>query len=302
VCDGPSEADDFAAYAARRDPRARERLVRSYLPLTTSIARRYERSRRVPLDDLKQVAAIGLLKAIERFDPERGVAFASFAVPTIDGELKRYLRDFTWGDPPARGLQERAQRMERERDRLTHDLGRNPTAAELAARMGCSTEEVLEGSEAARARATESFEVEREDMSFALADRIGAEDCGFAAAEASAMADQLLATLTDRERRAIHLRFNHDLTQAEIAKRIGLLADARVEDPAPRADAALRGGSLRARVGTAALRGALGAALASAGGTGAAVPTSRSGDPGAAHGRRSRATSGASSTRRAAPW
>ena len=221
VCDGPSEADDFAAYAARRDPRARERLVRSYLPLTTSIARRYERSRRVPLDDLKQVAAIGLLKAIERFDPERGVAFASFAVPTIDGELKRYLRDFTWAIRPPRGLQERAQRMERERDRLTHDLGRNPTAAELAQRMGCSTEEVLEGSEAARARATESFEVEREDMSFALADRIGAEDCGFAAAEASAMADQLLATLTDRERRAIHLRFNHDLTQAEIAKRIG---------------------------------------------------------------------------------
>ena len=106
----------------------------------------------MPLDDLKQVAAIGLLKAIERYDPERGIAFASFAVPTIDGELKRYLRDFTWAVRPPRGLQERAQRMERDRDRLTHDLGRNPTTAELAEGMGCSPEEVLESSEAARAR------------------------------------------------------------------------------------------------------------------------------------------------------
>ena len=221
TCRAQDEADDFAAYATRRDPRARERLVRTYLPLTSSIARRYERSRRVPLDDLKQVAAIGLLKAIERFDPERGIAFASFAVPTIDGELKRYLRDFTWAIRPPRGLQERAQRMERERDQLTHELGRNPTAAELGESMGCSAEEVLEGSEAARARATESYEVERDDMSFALADRIGREDSGFAAAEAAATAERLLAGLGARERRALHLRFHHDLTQAEIARRIG---------------------------------------------------------------------------------
>jgi len=215
------EADDFAAYAERRDPDARERLVRAYLPLTSSIARRYMRSGRVPLDDLKQVAAIGLLKAIERFDTERGIAFASFAVPTIDGELKRYLRDFTWAIRPPRGLQERAQRMERARDVLTHELGRNPTAAELSGRMGCTVEEVLEGSEAARARATESFEVERNGVSFTLADRIGEEDSGFAAAEAAATAERLLRALTDRERRAIHLRFHHDLTQAEIAARIG---------------------------------------------------------------------------------
>lgn len=217
----PHEAEDFTAYRTRRDPGAHERLVRAYLPLTTSIARRYERSRKVPLDDLKQVAAIGLLKAIDRFDPDRGIAFASFAVPTIDGELKRYLRDFTWAVRPPRGLQERAQRMERDRDRLTHALGRNPSLGELAAGMGCSAEELLEGCEAARARSTESFEVEREDMSFTLADRIGEEDCGFAAAEASATAERLLTRLSERERIAIHLRFNDDLTQAEIARRLG---------------------------------------------------------------------------------
>jgi RNA polymerase sigma-B factor len=220
-CASAHEADDFAAYRNRGDQRAHERLVHAYLPLTTSIARRYERSRKVPLDDLKQVAAIGLLKAIDRFDPERGIAFASFAVPTIDGELKRYLRDFTWAVRPPRGLQERAQRMERDRDRLTRDLGRNPTMAELAEGMGCSVEELVEGSEAARARSTESFEFERDDMSFALADRIGAEDTGFAAAEASATAERLLTMLSERERRAIHLRFNDDLTQAEIASRLG---------------------------------------------------------------------------------
>ncbi|HKH16345.1 MAG TPA: SigB/SigF/SigG family RNA polymerase sigma factor [Solirubrobacteraceae bacterium] len=218
------ESADFIAYAKRRDARARERLVRAYLPLAVSIARRYHRDRRVALDDLKQVAAIGLLKAIERFDPDRAIAFTSFAVPTIDGELKRYLRDYTWAVRPPRGLQERAQRVCRERDQLSNDLGRSPTAHELAERMGCSLEAVVEASEAAQARAAESFDlraVERHDMPFAPAERIGAEDGGFAAAEASVIAERLLSSLSDRERRAIHLRFHHDLTQAEIARRIG---------------------------------------------------------------------------------
>ncbi len=219
-----TSTEDFAAYAESRDPAARERLVRRYLPLAASIARRYQRDRRVQPDDLRQVASIGLLKAIERFDAGRGIEFSRFAGPTIDGELKRYLRDFTWAVRPPRGLQERAQRMAHERDRLTGDLGRSPTPAELGERMGCTVEEVVEASVAAQARATESFDtraVEQSGGSLTLAEQMGAEDRGFAAAEASATAEDLLSVLSERERRAIHLRFHHDLTQAEIARHIG---------------------------------------------------------------------------------
>jgi RNA polymerase sigma-B factor len=218
------EAADLRAYADRREPRARERLIRNYLPLANSIARRFDRGQRVPLEDLQQVAAIGLLKALDRYDPAHGAAFSSFAVPTMQGEIRRYFRDFTWTVRPPRELQERAIRIEREREQLTNDLGRNPTACELAAQVGCTLEELLDASEAAHARSSDSFDrpaTTREDDAATLGERLGHEDPGFEAAETSATLDRLLNTLSERDQLVLRLRFREDLTQAAIARRIG---------------------------------------------------------------------------------
>jgi len=221
--DREREAADLRAYADHREPRARERLIRSYLPLANSIARRLDRGQRVPLEDLQQVAAIGLLKALDRYDPAHGAAFSSFAVPTMQGEILRYFRDFTWTVRPPRELQERAIRIEREREQLTNDLGRNPTARELAAHVGCTPEELLDASEAAHARSSDSFDrlTTTQDDAATLGERLGDEDPGFEAAEASATLDRLLNGLSERDQLVLRLRFREDLTQTEIARRIG---------------------------------------------------------------------------------
>jgi RNA polymerase sigma-B factor len=219
-----SERADFRAYAEDRDGEARERLLRSYLPLADSIARRFARSGHVPLDDLKQIAAMALLKALERYDLGHGVAFSSFAVPTIQGEIRHYFRDATWSVRVPRALQDRAGRIDREREQLTNDLGRTPTAHELAKRIGCTIEEIIDASEAAQARTSESFDrpsqAEHGDGD-TLAKRLGYEDAGFATAETSATLDVLLGSLSARDQLVLHLRFREDLTQAEIAQRIG---------------------------------------------------------------------------------
>jgi len=218
------DAADFRAYAERRDAGARERLIRAHLPLANAIARRFDRGGRVPLDDLQQVAALGLIKALERFDPDQGFAFSSFAVPTMEGEIRRYFRDFTWSVRPPRELQERAVRIERVREHLSSELGRSPTARELATRIGCTIEEVIDASEAAQARGSDSLDrpVAADDADGgSLGERLGFEDPGFAAAEATVTVDGLLATLSEREALAVRLRFHEDLTQAEIGARIG---------------------------------------------------------------------------------
>jgi len=219
------EAADFRAYAADRgDERARERLVRSYLPLARSIAKRFDRGGRVPLEDLQQIATVGLIKALDRFDPANGAAFSSFAVPAIRGEILRHFRDFTWMVRPPRDLQERAVRVEREREVLTNDLGRNPTAAELAERIGCTVEELMDAFQAAQARAGESFDrplCANEGDADTLGARLGTEDPGFADAETSADLENLLATLPERDQLVVRLRFREDFTQAEIGKRTG---------------------------------------------------------------------------------
>ena len=219
------EAADFRAVAADHgDKRARERLIRAYLPLARSIARRFDRGGRVPLEDLQQIAAIGLIKALDRYDPDNGAAFSSFAVPTMRGEILRHFRDFTWMVRPPRDLQERAIRIERERELLTNDLGRNPTAAELAERIGCTVEELVDAAQAARARTSDSFDRPlhaNEEDDETLGARLGTEDPGFADAEASATVDHLPDALPGRSRLVLHLRFREDLTQAEISRRIG---------------------------------------------------------------------------------
>lgn len=176
------------------------------------------------LDDLKQIAAMGLLKALERYDPDHGAAFSSFAVPTMEGEIRRYFRDATWSVRLPRDLQERAVRIEREREQLTNDFGRNPTARELAERIGCTIEEIIDASEASQARASDSFDrplqAENGDRE-TLAERLGYEDGGFAAAEATATLDVLIGSLPERDRLVLRLRLREDLTQAEIGRIVG---------------------------------------------------------------------------------
>jgi RNA polymerase sigma-B factor len=210
-------------YHANGDPAAREALVERFLPLARQLARRYQRGGEA-LDDLVQVASLGLLKAIERFDPERTTAFSSFAVPTILGELKRHFRDRGWSVRVPRDLQELAVRVEREGDVLSRELGRAPSVAELAERVGVTTEQVLEAREAGAAYRAVSLDRPREDdeEGEGPADQIGAEDPGFGLAEDAATVQRLMRVLTDREREVLRLRFAEDLTQSEIGARVGV--------------------------------------------------------------------------------
>ena len=194
------------------------------MPLARSLARRYHRGEE-PLEDLEQVAALGLLKAIKGFDPDRGSAFASFAVPTIVGELRRHFRDKGWGVRVPRDLQELALRLDRTSEELSRELGRAPTPAEVAERLGVSEEEVLEAREAAHAYRAVSLDrprTEDDEGGPAVADSMGGEDPGFRRAEDAATVDQLLRVLAPREREVLRLRFVEDLTQQEIGDRIGV--------------------------------------------------------------------------------
>ena len=227
ISPGPSrrareDARLFERYQRTGDPAARAELTERFLPLARSLARRYE-SGGESLDDLTQVASLGLLKAIDRFDPQRAVAFSSFAVPTIVGELKRYFRDYGWSVRVPRGLQELALRAQREGDRFAAEHGHAPTAGELATRLGVNVEQILEAREAVGARRATSLDRPRdEDADDERPVReLGIEDPGFAAAEDAATLLQLAAVLSERDREVLRLRFEQDLTQAEIAARIG---------------------------------------------------------------------------------
>ena len=214
----------FEAYVVARDQRLRAQLVERFLPLARQLARRYEHTDE-PLEDLVQVASIGLVKAIDRFDPGRGFAFSSFAVPTILGELRRHFRDRTWSVRVPRDLQELSLSVDRVAATLTHDLHRPPTIAEIAESLSTSEEAVLEAREAAGAYRATSLQAPRggeEDSGETLADQLGADERGFDLAEDRATLDRVLACLTAREREVLRLRFEEDLTQAEIGERIGV--------------------------------------------------------------------------------
>jgi RNA polymerase sigma-B factor len=207
----------FRDYRRHNDRRLRDQLFIDYLPLADSCARRYRR-RGEPDDDLMQVAGIGLLKAIERYDPARGTCFSSYAVPTIVGELQRHFRDHSWTVRPPRGLQEDVLRMERERAALLTALGREPSAAELADAVGGSVEEVLEAREAARARGAAPL---GDDEGATGGDLVGDDDDGFERIDTALLADALIATLPERDQVIVRLRFQQELTQHEIGRRIG---------------------------------------------------------------------------------
>jgi RNA polymerase sigma-B factor len=212
-------------YHEQGDLQAREELVERFLPLARQLARRYQRQNE-PLDDLMQVASMGLVKAVDRFDPARGTAFSTYAVPTILGELKRYFRDSGWAVHVPRGMQERVMKLDQASQELHRRLGRSPSAGELAEELQLTSEEVLEAMEAASAYDAISLEEQRSDSSDSaeptFADSLGTEEERYELVEYGATIAPTMRALSERERLILHLRFVEDLTQSEIADRIGV--------------------------------------------------------------------------------
>jgi RNA polymerase sigma-B factor len=223
--EGPPDHELFAKIRTG-DTHARELLVERYLPLARRLARRYQRSEE-PLEDLVQVASLGLLKAVDRYDATRETAFSSFAVPTVLGELRRHFRDRTWSVRVPRELQELALRVDKTVAALSSQAGRAPTVAEIASAMNVGEEQVLDALQAAGAYRAGSLDAPRSGSSEdppgeSVADAIGAEEGGFERAEERATLGPMLAHITERERLVLTLRFGQDMTQAEIGERIGV--------------------------------------------------------------------------------
>jgi len=219
-----TSADLFHRWQGRRDRPARDELIERFLPLARRLARRYV-SASEPIDDLVQVASLGLVKAVERFDPERGFAFTSFAVPTIVGELKRYFRDTAWALHVDRGAQERARKITEAENLIGRQSGRPPTIHELAQYLEMTEEEILDGLQTAEAYDAVSLDApmasEDADMPTRL-DVIGAEDERLELVDAQATIFAAARHLPEREREILFLRFGEDLTQSQIAERVGV--------------------------------------------------------------------------------
>lgn len=202
------------------DRAARDEVAARMLPLARSLARRYA-NKGEPLDDLEQVACVGLIKAIDRFDLSRDVRFATYAVPTIAGELKRHFRDRGWMMRVPREVQELSGKIGIVRERLVHDLARSPTVAELARATATDEDRVVEALAAAEAYRTLSLDQPFQDGTGPL-EAIGDDDLGFERAEARAMLADGLHELAPREREIVRLRYFEGLTQREIAEHIGI--------------------------------------------------------------------------------
>jgi RNA polymerase sigma-B factor len=213
----------LARYHQTCDAHERAALVERFMPLARSLAARYRHTSE-PFDDLLQVASIGLLKAIDRYDPARGYAFSSFAVPTILGELRRHLRDHTWSVHVPRDLQELGQRLTPVADELSGELGRAPTIAELAERLGVSEEEVLDAREATAAHSPASLDerVSTEDQAVTLGELLGGEDEALDNAEDAILLEHYLGHLSPRDQMVLRLRFQKDLKQREIGATLGI--------------------------------------------------------------------------------
>jgi RNA polymerase sigma-B factor len=215
----------FERYLQERDPVDRQMLIERFLPLARQLARRYQRAAE-PYDDLFQVACVGLIKAIDRFDLERDIAFSSYAVPTILGEIKRYFRDRTWSVRVPRGLQEFTLKVDRAVTELTLVLQRAPTVSEIAASVAAPEAEVLEALHASGAYRAVSLDAPHgnrdDDCDDTLGDTLCVDDDRFERAEDRATLARLARRITPREREILRLRFAEDLTQAQIGERIGL--------------------------------------------------------------------------------
>jgi RNA polymerase sigma-B factor len=215
----------FRRWQEDRDPRAREELIHRHLPLARGLARRYARTPE-PFDDLMQVASLGLVKAVDRFDASRGAAFTSFAVPTILGELKRHFRDKGRSVHLPRGLQELVLRVQDADEKLSRRTGRSPTVLEIAEHLQLETEAVLEALEAIAANQSVSLDAPidmgMEDGASTRHDLLGADDLGYATVDVSVSLASAFAKLPENDRELLNLRFGQQLTQREIASRIGV--------------------------------------------------------------------------------
>jgi RNA polymerase sigma-B factor len=210
-------------YHREGDLAARAELVERFLPLARDLARRYRHTEE-PFDDLLQVASLGLIKAIDRFDPDRGTKFTSYAAPTILGELKRHFRDTGWALRVPRDLQERALAVNRETESLSKQLGRSPTPRELARALGHSVEEVFEAREAAASYETASLDAPTthdDDEAASLVDLMGGEDPAHELVDDRNAVASTWKELPEGERQVLELRLRYDLTQREIGQRIG---------------------------------------------------------------------------------
>jgi len=214
----------FQRWSVAKDRRARDELIERFLPLARKLARRYV-STSEPYEDLVQVASLGLVKAVERFDPSRGFAFTSFAVPTIVGELKRYFRDTAWALHVDRGAQERARKIADAQMKISARTGRSPSVDELAQYLELSQEEILDGLQTAEAYGALSLDApmgsDQDDLSSRL-DAIGIDDERLELVDEQATIFAAAKHLSVRERQILYLRFGEDLTQSEIAARVGV--------------------------------------------------------------------------------
>jgi RNA polymerase sigma-B factor len=211
-------------YHEEGDLAARDQLIEQYMSLVRSLARRYA-YRGEQLDDLVQIGAIGLIKAIDRFDLERGVELTTYATPNIIGEIKRHFRDKGWSVRVPRGLQELSVQLSRLVENLTVQLGRSPTIAEIAKEAGVEEEQVLEALESGRAYSSVSLSaggIGDEDGDLDPLETIGTEEHEYQVSEDRAVLEPGFKVLDDRERRILHLRFFEGLTQSQIAQQIGI--------------------------------------------------------------------------------
>ena len=212
----------FHEYAQSRDRYLRDELVTAHMGLAEYLARRFT-NRGEPLDDLVQVAALGLLKAVDRFDPERGLEFSTYATPTIVGELKRHFRDKGWAVRVPRRVQELHLRLGSVVSTLSQEKGRSPTIGEIALAAAVSEEEVLEAIEAGHAYRFTSLDAPAGgDDDGSLSSQLGSEDQNLIDSEHRVTLSPLIAQFPPRERMILHLRFFEGLTQSEIAGRLGI--------------------------------------------------------------------------------
>jgi RNA polymerase sigma-B factor len=223
----PGQTDNtelFQRWCEHHDPRARDALIERFLPLARTLARRYIRTSE-PYDDLVQVASLGLVNAVNRYDPSRGHAFTSFAVPTILGELRRHFRDTGWAVHVPRGLQERSRKINEAQQLLTNRSGRPPTVAQLSEYLELTHEEVLDGLHAGEAYDAVSLNATRpsdEDDGDSYLDSLGEEDHSLGLIDGAATIFAAAKELPERERQILFMRFGKDFTQTEIAEQIGV--------------------------------------------------------------------------------
>jgi RNA polymerase sigma-B factor len=219
----PTRSEDEIAelFARRPDPEAREELAREFLPLAEYFARRFS-GRGEPVDDLTQTASLGLLNAIDRFDPDRGVPFSTYAAATIVGELKRHFRDRGWALRVPRNVQETAILVNRTVSTLWQDLGRAPTVSEIATSADIAEDDVLQALDALQAYTTDSLDAPAGDSTTTAAESIGGEDRSFELSEDWLSLAPALRDLPERERTILYLRFFEGRTQTEIAEEMGI--------------------------------------------------------------------------------